>query len=167
MGERTERRGVTGRRLALALLLAGGSWVAIAGSGFAGRLDAPLVQLAQTQPTDQAPPPAVDTSHPRAKLVLASNGLAGRIDLSETRFRKLGTFTQAQVTVQNLTTDRYILEYKFGWYDEDWFATGQKTAWHRFSLSPNQIETLQSMGKTPEASRIVLTVRFPEDVTIN
>ena len=167
MPELTERRGATRDRLIPALLLAGGLWAAAAGSGFAVNPGAPEVQLAQTQPTGQAPPPAVDTSHSRAKLVLASNGLAGRIDLSETRFRKLGAFTQAQVTIQNLTPDRYVLEYKFDWHDEDWFATGQKTAWHRFTLSPNQIESLQSMGKTPEASRIVLTVRFPEDATIN
>ncbi len=167
MWELTERCGAAATRLALALILAGGTWIATAGPGSADGPDAPEARLAQTQQTKEAPPPAVDTSHPRAKLVLASNGLAGRIDLSETRFRKLGTFTQAQVTVQNLTPDRYVLEYKFDWHDEDWFATGQKTAWHRFTLSPNQIESLQSMGKTPEASRIVLTVRFPEDATIN
>ncbi len=167
MPEQTERRGATGIRLALALLLVTGVGAVAASAGSAAGSGAPEVRLAQTQPTEQAPPPAVDFSHPRAKLVLASNGLAGRIDLSETRFRKLGTFTQAQVTIQNLTPDRYVLEYKFAWHDQDWFATGQKTAWHRFTLSPNQIESLQSMGKTPEASHIVLTVRFPEDPTIN
>ena len=166
MWELTERRTATGVRLALALLLASGGGVTMASPGFAGESGAPEVQLAQTQQTDEAPPPAVDTSHPRAKLVLASNGLAGKIDLSETRFRKLGNFTQAQVTIQNRTLDPYVLEYKFDWHDEDWFATGQKTVWHRFKLSPNQIETLQSMGKTPEASGIILTVRFPEDATI-
>ena len=166
MPELTEWRRATEGRLLLALLLAGGFWAAAAGSGFAGGPVVPEVQLAQTQQTGKTPTPAVDTSDPRAKLVLASNGLAGNIDLSEPRFRKLGAFTQAQVTVQNLTPDRYILEYKFDWHDEDWFATGQKTAWHRFTLSPNQIETVQSMGKTPEASHIFLTVRFPEDATI-
>ncbi len=166
MPELTEWRRATEGRLVLALLLAGGLWAATAGSGFAGGPDAPEIRLAQSQQTGKAPPPAVDTSHPRAKLVLASNGLAGRIGVTEPRFRKLGAFTQAQVTVQNLTPDRYILEYKFDWHDEDWFATGQKTAWHRFTLSPNQIETVQSMGKTPEASHIFLTVRFPEDATI-
>ena len=166
MPELTKKRGATEGRLIVALLLVGGLWAAAAGSGFAGGPDAPGIRLAQTQQIDQAPPPAVDTSHPRAKLVLASNGLAGRIDLSQTRFRKLGTFTQAQVTVQNLTTDRYVLEYKFDWHDEDWFATGQKTVWRRFKLSPNQIEMVQSVGKTPEASHIVFTVRFPEDATI-
>ena len=166
MPELTERHVATEGRLVLALLLAGGLWAATAGSGFAGGPDAREIRLAQTQQTGKAPPAAVDTSDPRAKRVLASNGLAGRIDLSAPRFRKLGNFTQAQVTVQNLTPDRYILEYKFDWHDENWFATGQKTAWHRFTLSPNQIETVQSMGKTPEASHIFLTVRFPEDATI-
>ncbi len=166
MWELTERRGAAANRLALALVLAGGTWIAAAGPGSADGRDAPEAQLAQTQQTKEIPPPAVETSHPRAKLVLASNGLAGNIRLLEPRFRKLGAFTQAQVTIRNLSPDRYVLEYKFDWHDEDWFATGQKTVWHRFKLSPNQIETLQSMGKTPEASGIVLTVRFPEDATI-
>ena len=166
MPEPTEWRRATEGRLVLALLLVGGFWAAAAGSGFAGGPVAPEVRLAQTQQTGKTPPAAVDTSDPRAKLVLASNLLAGRIDLSAPRFRKLGTLTQAQVTIQNLTHDSYILEYKFGWHDEDWFATGQKTAWHRFTLSPSQIETVQSMGKTPEASHIVLTVRIPRDATI-
>ncbi len=125
MRELRGRPGKDGTRLALLLLLATGLLTAMASPGSAGGLGAPEVRLAQTQPTEQAPPPPVDTSHPRAKLVLASNGLAGRIDLSETRFRKLGTFTQAQVTIQNLTPDRYVLEYKFNWHDQDWFATGQ------------------------------------------
>ncbi len=167
MWELTERRGAAATRLALALILAGGTWIAAAGPGSADGPDAPEARLAQTQQTKEIPPPAVDTSHPRAKLVLASNGLAGNIGLLEPRFRKLGAFTQAQVTIRNLSPDRYVLEYKFDWHDQDWFATGQKTVWHRFTLSPNQIESLQSMGKTPEASRIVLTVRFPEDATIN
>lgn len=163
----TEGRGATEVQLVLALLLAGGLWAAAAGSGIAKGPKAPEVRLAQAEQTESLPPPSpVDTSHPRAKLVLASNGLAGNIGLLEPRFRKLGAFTQAQVTVRNLSLDRYVLEYKFDWHDEDWFATGQKTVWHRFTLSPNQIETLQSMGKTPEASGIVLTVRFPEDATI-
>ena len=164
MPELRERRAAIGASLALAVLLAAGVWAATGSAGYAGGLDAPGVRLAQQ--TEEGLPPAVDTSHPRAKLVLASNGLAGRIDLSEPRFRKLGAFTQAQVIVQNLSPDRYVLEYKFDWHDEDWFATAQKTVWHRFTLSPNQIETIQSMGKTPEASHIVFTVRFPEDATI-
>ncbi len=166
MRELTGRRGATEGRRVLALLLAGCLWAAAAGSGLAGGPGAPEVRLVQTQQSEDAPPSAVDTSHPRAKLVLASNGLAGNIRLLAPRFRKLGAFTQAQVTIRNLSPDRYVLEYKFDWHDEDWFATGQKTVWHRFKLSPNQIETLQSMGKTPEASGIVLTVRFPEDATI-
>ena len=106
MPELTERRGATEGRLVLALLLAGGFWAAAAGSGFAGGPDAPEIRLAQSQQTGKAPTPAVDTSDPRAKLVLASNGLAGNIGLLEPRFRKLGAFTQAQVTVQNRTPDR-------------------------------------------------------------
>lgn len=167
MWELTERCGVAATRLAMALVLAGGTWIAAAGPASAAGPGAPEARLAQTQQTEEVPPPpAVDTSHPRAKLVLASNGLAGNIGLLEPRFRKLGAFTQAQVTIRNVSPDRYVLEYKFDWHDDDWFATGQKTVWHRFTLSPNQIETLQSMGKTPEASGIVLTVRFPEDATI-
>lgn len=162
-----ERQGATKKgRLVWAVLLLGTFSAAMASSGLAGDPDAPAIQLVQKQQIDQIPPPAVDTSYPGAELVLASNGLAGSIDLSEPRFRKLGLFTQAQVTVQNLTSDHYILEYKFTWHDQDWFATGQKTVWRRFKLSPNQIESFQSVGKTPEASHINFTVRFPEDATI-
>ena len=166
MGEMTVGARRNGIRHVLFLGVATALTAMTAGSSFAGDSIVSVVWLAQTQPAQETAPLPVDTSHPRAKLVLASNGLAGNIRLLEPRFRKLGAFTQAQVTIRNLSPDRYVLEYKFDWHDEDWFATGQKTVWHRFKLSPNQIETLQSMGKTPEASGIVLTVRFPEDATI-
>ncbi len=155
-----------GGRLAYVFALAGGLtvWAQVGHAGDRGVVGA---QLAQSQDGQPAPPPAVDKSHPRAKLVLGSNNLAGKIFLVEPRFRKIGNFTQAQLTIENRTTAKYILEYKFTWHDQDWFNTGQKTVWHRFSLTPNQVETLQSVGKTSDAANITLTVRFPDDATIN
>ncbi len=111
--------------------------------------------------------PSLDTSHPRAKLILGSEDLVGEIRISSPRFRPVGQLTQAQVTVQNLTDSRYTLEYRFGWEDSEGFKVGNPGSWHRFTLAPRQVETFNSTGKVPEATNIVFTVRLPDDVFIH
>jgi uncharacterized protein YcfL len=111
--------------------------------------------------------PSLDTSNPRAKLILGSESLVGKIRISAPRFRRVGQLTKAQVTVQNLTDDRYTLEYRFGWEDSQGFKVGNPGSWYRFTLAPRQIETFSSTGKMPEATNIVFTVRLPDDVFIH
>ena len=109
---------------------------------------------------------AVDTSHPGATLVIGTQALLRNIVLTDPRFRQANRFTETQVTVRNLTDGTYTLEYKFDWADSEGFAVESGNVWHRFTLSPNQIQTFKSVGKTPEAKTITFTVRFPTDVTI-
>ncbi len=111
--------------------------------------------------------PSLDQSHPRAKLVLGSENLVGRIRLGSPKFRSVGQLTQAQVTVQNLTDYRYTLEYRFDWEDNQGFAAGNSGSWYRFTLAPRQIDSFTSTGKVPEATSIVFTVRLPDDVFIH
>jgi len=120
--------------------------------------------------TDSVRPPAavatIDTQDPRAKLVLGSEGLLGKVALGDTRLRQIGTLTQAQVTVQNLTDNRYTLEYRFDWRDSQGFDVGSLNTWHRFTLTPRQTQTFNSMGKTPAATNIVFNVRIVDDAFI-
>lgn len=108
----------------------------------------------------------IDTSNPRAKLVVGSTKLVNKIAAIDPRFRKLGEMTQAEVTVQNLTDDRYTLEYRFDWEDADGFSVGSNNMWHRFTLTPRQTQRFQSLGKTPAAVNIMFTVRLPDDAFI-
>ena len=107
-----------------------------------------------------------DTQDPRAKLVLGSEALLGKVAMGDTRLRQIGTLTQAQVTVQNLTDNRYTLEYRFDWRDSQGFDVGSLNTWHRFTLTPRQTQTFNSMGKTPAATNIVFNVRIVDDAFI-
>jgi len=108
----------------------------------------------------------IDTSNPRAKLIVGSTKLVNNIAVIDPRFRKLGEMTQAEVTVQNLTDDRYTLEYKFDWEDVDGFTVNSNSMWHRFTLTARQSQRFQSLGKTPAAVNIMFTVRLPDDAFI-
>ena len=110
---------------------------------------------------------AVDDSNPRAKLIVGSKKLVGYVVLLNPKFRQLGQMTQAQVTVQNLTDNRYSLEYKCDWFDAQGFKVGPRPVWQRFTLSPMITKTVTSMGKVPEARNIVFMVRLPDDAFID
>ena len=125
---------------------------------------APTVGPAVTQRT--VPQPMIDTSHPQAKLIIGSKKLLGKVAVIDPRFRTVGKLNQAEVTVQNLTENRYTMEYKFNWEDNQGFSVDSSNVWHRFTLTPRQTQRFQSTGKTPQASAIIFTVRFPDDAFI-
>ncbi len=112
------------------------------------------------------PQSMIDTSNPRAKLIVGSKKLVNKIVLLDPRFRVLGQMTQAEVTVQNLTDDRYTLEYKYDWEDSQGFSVDSRSMWHRFTLTARQTQRFQSTGKTPEAVNIIFTIRLPDDAFI-
>ncbi len=105
----------------------------------------------------------LDDTHPRARLVLGSDRLVGNIRMANIKFRKVGLFTQAQIGIQNLSDVRYNLEYKVEWEDANGFMLDQSGVWHRFTLSPTQIDTVTATGKVQEAYKVVFTVRLPDD----
>lgn len=114
-----------------------------------------------------AGPVRADNGAPsRAELVTGSARLEGRVELGPARFRKAGVLTRAQVRVRNLTETRFTLEYKVDWRDADGFEVTTARSWHRFTLTPHQTRSFSSVGKTPEATSIVFTVRLPDDFFI-
>lgn len=109
----------------------------------------------------------VDKSHTRAKLITGSSKLLNRVVIRDPRFRTVGQLSQAEVSVQNLTKNKYILEYKFDWTDEEGFTVDSRSVWHRFILTPHQVQNFNSTGKTPEAENIIFTIRLPDDAFID
>lgn len=109
----------------------------------------------------------IDSRNPRARLVLGSDVLLGNVAIVDPRFRQLGHLNQAQVSVQNLTNEQYALEYKFDWESADGFVGDSQSSWHRFTLSPKQLQIFKSTGKTPEERNIVFTVRLPNNLFLN
>ena len=107
--------------------------------------------------------PVVDESDARARLVLGQDVLRGRIQLENARFRKVGAFTQTAVQVVNATQDRFELEYRLVWRDDDDFEVESK-AWRRFTLAGYEDKTIQSTAPSPAASKITLFVRFPDEI---
>ncbi len=118
---------------------------------------------AKQQPVAPVAPATTDTSHPRAKLIVGSGQLAGKVVITDPRFRSVGRLNQAEVTVKNLTETRYALEYKFEWQDKQGFSIDSGNVWHPFTLTPLQTRRFQSTGKTPQASAIIFMIRFPDD----
>jgi len=104
----------------------------------------------------------LDDSDPRARLVLGSKKLVGKIRMANLQFRKAGLFTQAQVGIQNLSKDRYNVEYRIEWEDAGGFMVDKSGVWHRMSLAPAQINTIMATGKVAEAEHIVVNLRVPD-----
>ncbi len=104
----------------------------------------------------------VDKRYPNATLVIGSDELLGKVVVRDVRFRKVGNFTQAEVTVQNTTNKTYYLEYMFEWQDSQGFNVDEVKVWRPFTLTPYQVRKFTSTGPVPEASRITFTIRFPE-----
>ena len=104
----------------------------------------------------------VDTRYPNATLVIGSKQLLGKVVLKDVHFRKVGNFTQAEVTVQNTTNKTYYLEYMFEWQDNQGFSVDEVKVWRPFTLTPYQVRKFTSTGPIPEASKITFTIRFPE-----
>ncbi|GMR06138.1 MAG: hypothetical protein BMS9Abin25_0721 [Gammaproteobacteria bacterium] len=110
--------------------------------------------------------PVIENGSSRARLVIGSDNLTGKITIKNPIFRSLGQLTQAQVMVLNATATRYTLEYKFNWEDKQGFKADSINSWHRFTLTPGETRTFTSTGKVPEATHIVFTVRLPDDAFI-
>lgn len=108
----------------------------------------------------------IDDTHPRATLILGSSELVDNVLLTNVRVAKIGLLNKAGIDVQNLTDNRYTLEYKFVWRDKNGFAIDVSNVWHRFVLTPRKIKSFQSVGKTEDAYTIQFTVRFPDDLYI-
>lgn len=108
----------------------------------------------------------IDASHPRARLVLASDQLPGNLVITNVRFGTVGNFQRTQFNLQNLANRKLALEYRIVWKDKDDFTINANNAWHRTILSPKQIYDVQSVGKDPAAYQIEVVVRLPDDLFI-
>lgn len=109
----------------------------------------------------------VDATNPRARLVLGSKDLPGRIALTDARIGSAGDLAKAEVTVQNLSNDRYTLEYQYAWEDRDGFSIAENRVWNRFVLAPREIKSFKSVASNPKAYAFTLTVRLPDDFFIH
>jgi len=109
---------------------------------------------------------AVDTSYAPLTRVIASDYLVGYIAVVNPRVGQTGAFTKAQVTVQNLTQNRYSLEYQFQWQDAQQFQVGEPRPWQRFVLGPKEAKIINEMALNKDALRAIFTVRLPDDTYI-
>ena len=109
----------------------------------------------------------IDDTHPRATLILGTSELVNKILITNVKVAQVGLLPKAGIDVQNLTDERYNLEYKIVWRDKQGFPINVSNVWHRFLLTPRKIKSFQSVGKTEEAYSIQFTVRFPDDLFID
>lgn len=109
----------------------------------------------------------VNASNPRARLVLGSPDLVNRVALTDARIGAVGELARGEVTVQNLSDNRYQLEYQYAWEDQQGFGISENRVWRRFVLAPRELKSFQSVAGSPQAYGFTMTVRFPEDFFIN
>jgi len=109
---------------------------------------------------------AVDTSYPGLTRVIASDQLIGYIAVVNPKIGKKGIFTKAQITVQNLTENRYEVEYQYQWEDVSGFSVGTPRPWKRFVLGPKQAKNFSEMALQQEAAKTIFTVRLVDDTFI-
>ena len=106
---------------------------------------------------------AVDDSYPGVKRVIASDYLLDTIQVIDPKIGKKGNFSRAQVTVKNLTQERYELEYQYQWEDQEGFAVDSPRPWNRFVLGPKEFRNITEMALKSEAKQAIFTVRLVDD----
>ncbi|MCB1787414.1 MAG: YcfL family protein [Gammaproteobacteria bacterium] len=109
----------------------------------------------------------INASNPRARFVLGSKDLVDRIAMTDARIGAAGELAKAEVTVQNLSNDRYTLEYQYAWEDKDGFSIGENQVWKRFVLAPRELKSFKSVASNPKAYGFTITVRLPDDFFIH
>ena len=109
---------------------------------------------------------AVDTSFPGLKRIIASDYLIGYISVVNPKLGLAGNFPKAQVTIQNLTENRYEVEYQYQWEDQGGFAVGSPRPWKRFVLGPKEAKNFSEMALRQDAKQAVFTVRLVDDTFI-
>lgn len=109
---------------------------------------------------------AVDTSYPGLKRIIASDKLIGYISVVNPKLSTKGSFAKAQVTVQNLTQNRYELEYQYQWEDNEGFSVGTPRPWKRFVLVPKEAINFAEMALRKDAQKALFTVRLVDDTFI-
>jgi len=109
---------------------------------------------------------SIDVTHPRAELVLASTELLRKLVMVNVRFGAVGTLQRAEFGMQNVSSKKLVLEYKVEWQDQGGFTVSNNSVWHRFSLAPKEMKNMQTVGKVPEAYKIQVITRLPDDLFI-
>ncbi len=102
----------------------------------------------------------VDQSHPRARLILGDSNLVDNIAIVKPRVAPLGVFMRGQVIIQNLTDEKYLLDYKFDWLDDEGFLINDGGVWFPIVLGPREMKSIKSLGKSQYAARMQVTVRL-------
>ena len=109
----------------------------------------------------------VDASNPRARLVLGSKDLVGEIALVDARIGTAGALAKGEVSVQNLSNNRYTLEYQYAWEDQQGFSISENRVWKRFVLGPRELKSFRTIAGDPKAYGFTMTVRLPDDLFIH
>lgn len=109
------------------------------------------------------PSSTLDETNPNARLVLGSKSLVARVRMSNVKLRKVGRLTEAQVAIQNMSNERLHLEYRVEWENVNGFIVDQSGVWRQLILSPTQIDTFSTVGKNPEAEKIIVNLRKSDD----
>ncbi|WP_462326724.1 DUF1425 domain-containing protein [Desulfobaculum sp.] len=96
----------------------------------------------------------------RAKLVVGDKALLDNLALTNVHFGKVGNFTRATVTLQNLADTYYHIEWNVQWLDREGFPVESYSVWQQEDMTPNMLQPVKFVGKHPDAWGFVINVRM-------
>ncbi len=133
--------------------------VLIAGCG--GNSSVPLLNTSPNQEIIEQR--GVDTTYTNLIRIVSSDELLEYVKIINPFMGKTGAYTKVQVTLQNLTLNRFTLEYQCQWQDAIGFAAGTPRPWTRLVLTSREAEIVQEVALHPKAVKAVFTIRLPDD----
>lgn len=103
----------------------------------------------------------VDDTDFRIMVVYGNEELNGKVHVIRKALDDSGKLAKCSVTLQNTSSDLFVLEYQFRWMEQSGMPVMQTPAWSRVTLAPNAVKPLINLAKVPEAKIVEFTVRLP------
>ena len=86
------------------------------------------------------------------------NGMRGDISASNPESRQYNGFLQAKTTFSNKTSESQNFKYRFVWFDQANYKTGDSTAWTPVQLAPNMHKQITAIAPKSTATNFNVQV---------
>lgn len=92
--------------------------------------------------------------------------VAQALEVVRANINTSGRLPKLSFQIRNKISQRYPIEYRVEWLDSDGAPLLVSTAWQQVTLSGNSIRGIQSIGKSPDAKSVNISLRIPQPVEI-
>ncbi|MEM4248224.1 MAG: DUF1425 domain-containing protein [Candidatus Nanoarchaeia archaeon] len=86
------------------------------------------------------------------------------IKILDTRTRFVGGLLQVNAEIESGISSRYLLEYKFSWYDSHGMEIDSaRSAWIPLYMNGREVKTIQGVAPNPAARAFKIRIREADD----